>query len=74
MPGLPTTSAAEAIRDPRERAIAVIGMSCRLPQARGLDAYWQLLCSGTNAVTETPPTRWDASSLHDSDFSAPGKV
>ncbi|MGO4758362.1 polyketide synthase, partial [Streptomyces sp. 2MCAF27] len=49
-------------------------MSCRLPQARGLDAYWQLLCSGTNAVTETPPTRWDASSLHDSDFSAPGKV
>ncbi|MGW3571357.1 type I polyketide synthase, partial [Streptomyces sp. NPDC000941] len=62
------------MRDPRERAIAVIGMSCRLPQARGLDAYWQLLCSGTSAVTETPPTRWDASSLHDSDFSAPGKV
>ncbi|MGV9292282.1 type I polyketide synthase, partial [Streptomyces sp. NPDC003719] len=49
-------------------------MSCRLPQARGLDAYWQLLRSGTNAVTETPSTRWDAEALHDSEFTTPGKV
>ncbi|QEU95740.1 acyltransferase domain-containing protein [Streptomyces kanamyceticus] len=57
-----------------ERAIAVIGMACRLPGARDLDAFWRLLDSGSHAITETPADRWDAAALFDSDVSAPGKV
>lgn len=33
-----------------EAAIAVVGMSCRVAGARGLDAYWNLLRSGREAI------------------------
>ncbi|WP_203833419.1 type I polyketide synthase, partial [Actinoplanes regularis] len=42
-----------------EHAIAVVGMSCRLPMAHDLDAFWELLRTGTSAVTEAPPQRHD---------------
>ncbi|MGM1057968.1 SDR family NAD(P)-dependent oxidoreductase [Saccharothrix sp. Mg75] len=37
--------------------IAIIGMSCRLPQAPGTDAFWRLLREGRDAVTAPPPGR-----------------
>ncbi|WP_433796196.1 SDR family NAD(P)-dependent oxidoreductase [Actinoplanes sp. CA-252034] len=40
-----------------EHAIAVVGMSCRLPAAHDLDAFWELLRTGASAVTEAPPQR-----------------
>ncbi|WP_328722934.1 SDR family NAD(P)-dependent oxidoreductase [Streptomyces sp. NBC_00247] len=36
---------------------AIIGMAARLPGANGPDAFWRLLCSGTDAVTDPPPDR-----------------
>jgi acyl transferase domain-containing protein/thioesterase domain-containing protein len=33
-----------------EGAIAIVGMSCRVAGARGLDAYWDLLRSGREAI------------------------
>ena len=38
--------------------IAIVGASCRFPGAPGLDAFWQLLISGTDAITEIDPQRW----------------
>ena len=35
-----------------EDGIAIIGMSCRFPQSKNLSEYWQLLESGTDAVTD----------------------
>ena len=35
--------------------IAIVGMACRFPGAGGLDAFWQLLVEGGNAVTEGVP-------------------
>ena len=32
--------------------IAIVGMACRLPGASGLDAFWRLLESGTDAITD----------------------
>ena len=32
--------------------IAIVGMACRFPGAPGLEAFWRLLESGTDAVTE----------------------
>ncbi|MEU6994894.1 SDR family NAD(P)-dependent oxidoreductase [Streptomyces sp. NPDC046465] len=36
---------------------AIIGMAARLPRAAGPAEFWQLLCSGTDAVTDPPPGR-----------------
>ncbi|WP_328947391.1 SDR family NAD(P)-dependent oxidoreductase (plasmid) [Streptomyces sp. NBC_00250] len=48
-------------RAPRgdEGAIAVIGMACRLPMALGPADFWQMLRSGTDAITDAPPGRWN---------------
>lgn len=43
---------------PSEEPIAIVGMSCRLPGARDLDAFWQLLCNGQDATREAPPGRF----------------
>ena len=37
--------------------IAIVGMSCRLPGADGIDEFWQLLLSGRDAITGPPVDR-----------------
>jgi len=55
--------------------IAIVGMACRFPGgADDLEAYWQLLCDGVDAIRETPPNRWNADRLYDPDPTAPGKM
>ncbi|MFQ3617772.1 MAG: aminotransferase class I/II-fold pyridoxal phosphate-dependent enzyme [Cyanobacteriota bacterium] len=39
--------------------IAIIGIGCRYPGANSPDAFWQLLKTGVDAVTEVPPSRWN---------------
>ncbi|MFI0858299.1 type I polyketide synthase [Streptomyces sp. NPDC021098] len=49
---------AAAPQPPDDREpVAVIGMACRLPGAKDVDAFWQLLLDGRDAVTEVPPRR-----------------
>ncbi|MFE6038316.1 type I polyketide synthase [Streptomyces sp. NPDC056452] len=43
---------------PVQEPVAVIGMSCRLPGAADPVSFWDLLRSGTDAVTEVPAGRW----------------
>ena len=38
-----------------EDGIAIVGMACRFPQSKNLSEYWQLLESGTDAVTNGRP-------------------
>ena len=40
--------------------VAIIGMSCRLPQAPDPRGFWRLLESGTDAITDPPDERPDA--------------
>ncbi|MFD3523635.1 type I polyketide synthase [Streptomyces sp. NPDC058653] len=40
-------------------AIAITGMSCRLPQAPDASTFWELLRSGRSAIGEVPQDRWD---------------
>ena len=47
----------------RNGAIAIIGASCRLPGAPDLDAFWELLIEGRDAVTEIPDDRWNKAQL-----------
>ena len=61
-------------RDKRE-AIAIIGMGCRFPgQATSLEAYWNLLRDGVDAISEVPPDRWDIDAFYDPDPDCPGKM
>ena len=48
-------SAHPASRTGNGEPIAIVGMACRFPGASDLDAFWELLLEGKNAVTEGVP-------------------
>ena len=50
----PTASASQATGS---QAIAIVGIGCRFPGAANPDAFWQLLCAGTDAITEVSSAR-----------------
>jgi acyl transferase domain-containing protein len=58
-------SSASARQAGTDRPIAVIGISCRLPQAPDPAAFWQLLEQGREAVAEPPANRWRADVFDD---------
>ncbi|MGW0948892.1 amino acid adenylation domain-containing protein [Streptomyces sp. NPDC002623] len=47
--------------DPRAGAIAVVGLSCRFPDADSADAYWELLRDGRTALRPVPDSRFGRS-------------
>ena len=53
--------------------IAIIGLSCRFPQAPNPKAFWELLRNGVDAITEVPSDRWDVDAFH-SENPDPGKM
>jgi phthiocerol/phenolphthiocerol synthesis type-I polyketide synthase C len=55
-------------------AIAIVGASCRFPGAPGLDAFWQLLVDGIDAVSEIGPERWATRFFHHQTPNKPGKT
>ncbi|HWE36277.1 MAG TPA: beta-ketoacyl synthase N-terminal-like domain-containing protein, partial [Isosphaeraceae bacterium] len=40
--------------------IAIVGIGCRFPGARGPEEFWHLLASGTDATRSVPEGRWPA--------------
>ena len=54
--------------------IAIVGMSCRLPGGANPTEFWEFLARGGDAVTETPPGRWDVEAYYDPNPDAPGKM
>ena len=59
-----------AAREP----IAVVGMSCRVPGAHNLAAFWQLLRGGVDAVSKIPSDRFNIEDFYDPDPDAPGRI
>ncbi|HEY5731136.1 MAG TPA: beta-ketoacyl synthase N-terminal-like domain-containing protein, partial [Anaerolineales bacterium] len=53
--------------------IAIIGLSCRFPQAPNPQAFWELLRNGVDAISEVPSDRWDVDAFH-SENPDPGKI
>ncbi|MBO4209659.1 acyltransferase domain-containing protein, partial [Micromonospora echinofusca] len=39
--------------------VAIVGMACMLPGSPDLASFWQTVLSGTDAVGEVPPQRWN---------------
>ncbi|WP_149183558.1 type I polyketide synthase [Streptomyces sp. TRM49041] len=54
--------------------IAVVGMGCRFPGATGVDAFWRLLESNTDAVTPVPADRFDVAAHYSPPPGAPGRT
>ncbi|HEX6292108.1 MAG TPA: SDR family NAD(P)-dependent oxidoreductase [Herpetosiphonaceae bacterium] len=60
---------------PEPEPIAIIGVGCRFPGgAMTPDAFWRLLASGQEAISEIPPDRWDWREYYDPDPAAPDKM
>jgi phthiocerol/phenolphthiocerol synthesis type-I polyketide synthase C len=57
-----------------DRAIAIVGASCRFPGAAGLEAYWRLLAGGIDAVSKIGPDRWAARFFLHPRYGEPGKT
>ncbi|MDF5718965.1 MAG: SDR family NAD(P)-dependent oxidoreductase [Rhizonema sp. PD37] len=55
--------------------IAIIGIGCRFPGgANSPEAFWKLLKSGVDAITEIPADRWNVDSFYDPSGNKPGKM
>src|SRR5437899_12006236 len=54
-------------------SIAIVGASCRFPGAEDLEAFWRLLASGTEAVSEIDPQRWSTRFFYHPGRNEPGK-
>jgi myxalamid-type polyketide synthase MxaE and MxaD len=56
-----------------QEPLAIIGLGCRFPGARGPDAFWQLVRGGAEAITDIPRERWSGEEYFDPDPEAAGK-
>jgi len=56
---------------PRQTPIAIIGMGCLFPRASGLKAYWRLIRTSEDGVTDVPDTHWSLDDYFDPD---PGRA
>jgi amino acid adenylation domain-containing protein len=53
--------------------VAIIGMSGQFPGAPDIDAFWDILNEGRNAIGEVPSERWDWRDYWGDPLSEPGK-
>lgn len=47
----------------RPQPLAIVGIGVRLPGARGVDSFWELLRDGRDATSEVPTWRWDTEAV-----------
>ncbi|TXI48904.1 MAG: hypothetical protein E6Q50_09420 [Lysobacter sp.] len=67
------TVAQHAPQAARAPAVAIVGISCRLPDAPDHHAFWANLVAGKASMREIPKARWDAD-RHYADKIQPGKT
>ena len=67
----PNGSAPSSLDD----SVAVVGIGCRFPGgASSPEAFWKLLRDGVDAITETPPDRWNLDQFYSPNEVRPGKT
>nr|BBA66512.1 type I polyketide synthase [Actinoallomurus fulvus] len=70
-----TPTAAAPVAGPTGEPIAIVSMACRFPGGvRTPEQLWDLVASGTDAITEFPRDRgWDVDGIHDPEPGRPGR-
>lgn len=53
--------------------IAIIGLGCRFPGGEDLQAFWNMLDKGVDAISPVPADRWDADTFYDPVPGTPGR-
>ncbi|WP_176559823.1 type I polyketide synthase [Teichococcus rhizosphaerae] len=53
--------------------VAIIGAACRLPGARDLDGFWEMLAAGRDCVGTLPPDRFTQAAFHHPRKGEPGR-
>lgn len=59
----------------RSTPVAIIGIGCRFPG--GIEdplSFWDVIASGTDAITDIPPDRWRTEAFFDPDPATPGRM
>ncbi|WP_312867388.1 SDR family NAD(P)-dependent oxidoreductase [Amycolatopsis pithecellobii] len=55
--------------------VAIIGIGCRFPGGvADLPGFWEMLESGTDAISDIPAERWRATDYFDADRATPGRM
>ncbi|MFI9722684.1 SDR family NAD(P)-dependent oxidoreductase [Streptomyces sp. NPDC052396] len=55
--------------------IAIVGIGCRFPGGiADPRSFWELVVSGTDAITDIPADRWNAGAFFDADSATPGRM
>jgi acyl transferase domain-containing protein len=60
--------------NPVQEPLAIVGMSCRFPQASSPDEFWELLKNKKSTIAEISKERWDAGKYYDVDPQADRKT
>lgn len=69
------TNGHAAPENPNDFPIAIIGMSCRLPQdAVNTEKFWELLINARSATTEFPPEKMNVEAHYHPDPQHAGSV
>ena len=65
----------QEVESRRREPLAIVGMACRFPGAPNVDAYWDLLENGVDAIREIPEERlWDKQQHYDPQPGVAGKM
>jgi acyl transferase domain-containing protein/aryl carrier-like protein len=60
---------------PAPEPLAIIGIGCHFPGgATSPQAFWDLLCAGTDATREVPTDRWEKRKFYDPESKKSGKM
>jgi acyl transferase domain-containing protein/NAD(P)H-dependent flavin oxidoreductase YrpB (nitropropane dioxygenase family)/NADP-dependent 3-hydroxy acid dehydrogenase YdfG/acyl carrier protein len=70
----PSWDRIEVAPAPRPADVAIIGMSCMMPKAADLEAYWSNIVNKVDAITEIPADRFDWRQYYDPDVRARDKI
>jgi acyl transferase domain-containing protein len=57
-----------------ERAVAIIGLAGRYPDAENMDQFWHNLANGHDSVRDVPLERWDHAAIFDARRGVAGKT
>ncbi|CAJ1315147.1 SDR family NAD(P)-dependent oxidoreductase [Paenibacillus nuruki] len=60
--------------DSKKTDIAIVGISCRFPDANGYDEFWDNLEAGVNSIQEIPADRWNIQDYYSADVLKAGKT
>ena len=64
-PGAGRTDTASNAAWKKREDVAIIGISCRFPDAEDVDEYWRNLSTGRNSCTRVPKERWSRKKYED---------